>query len=66
MIILALGVLITSLLHLVAAFPSLKASLKARTGERAIGLAVQPDGGAVLAGFEYASTPHVLVARAWG
>ena len=37
MIILALGVLITSLLHLVAAFPSLKASLKARTGERAYG-----------------------------
>lgn len=33
--------------------------------EMAVGLALQPDGHPVLAGFEFASTPHVLVARAW-
>lgn len=37
MILLALGVLITALLHLVAAIPSLKSGLKARVGERAYG-----------------------------
>jgi len=37
MILLALGVLLTSLLHLVAAVPSLKARLKAGVGERAYG-----------------------------
>lgn len=34
-------------------------------GELAIGLALQPDGRAVLAGLQYASTPHTLVARVW-
>lgn len=37
MIVLALGVLITTLLHLVAAVPSLKARLKAKVGEKAYG-----------------------------
>lgn len=37
MILLAFGVLITSLLHLVAAVPSLKARVKARIGEKAYG-----------------------------
>ena len=37
MIILAFGVFLESILHLVAAVPSLKASLKARYGERAYG-----------------------------
>ena len=37
MILLALGVLATSLMHLVAAVPSLKARLKERVGERAYG-----------------------------
>lgn len=37
MILLALGVVITALLHLVAAVPSLKSGLKAKVGERAYG-----------------------------
>jgi uncharacterized membrane protein len=37
MIILALGVLLTSILHLVAAVPSLKARLKSQVGDRAYG-----------------------------
>jgi uncharacterized membrane protein len=37
MILLALGVIAMSLLHLVAAVPSLKAGLKSRVGERAYG-----------------------------
>jgi uncharacterized membrane protein len=37
MILLAFGVLATALMHLVAAVPSLKARLKAATGERAYG-----------------------------
>lgn len=37
MILLALGVIVSSLLHLVAAVPSLKAGLKSRVGERAYG-----------------------------
>jgi uncharacterized membrane protein len=37
MILLVLGVLATSLIHLVAAVPALKAGLKARIGERAYG-----------------------------
>ena len=37
MIVLALGVALTALLHLVAAVPSLKSRLKARVGERAYG-----------------------------
>ncbi len=37
MIVLALGVLATSLLHLVAAVPSLKARLKQSVGEKAYG-----------------------------
>ena len=37
MILLALGVLATSLLHLVAAVPSLKTRLKAKVGEKAYG-----------------------------
>ena len=37
MILLAIGVLFTALMHLVAAVPSLKARLKARIGERAYG-----------------------------
>ena len=37
MILLALGVLLTSLLHIVAAVPSLKARLKGAVGERAYG-----------------------------
>jgi uncharacterized membrane protein len=37
MIVLALGVLVTSLLHLVAAVPSLKARLKSQVGERVYG-----------------------------
>lgn len=37
MILLALGVLLTSLMHLVAAVPSLKARIKQRVGERAYG-----------------------------
>jgi uncharacterized membrane protein len=38
MILLAFGVLATSLMHLVSAVPPLKARLKQRTGERAYGL----------------------------
>lgn len=37
MILLAFGVILTALLHLVAAVPSLKARLKSRVGERAYG-----------------------------
>lgn len=37
MILLTLGVLVTTLLHLVAAVPSLKSRLKAKVGERAYG-----------------------------
>ena len=37
MIVLALGVILTSLLHLVAAVPSLKTTLKARVGEKTYG-----------------------------
>lgn len=37
MIILAFGVLLTALLHLAAAIPSLKTALKAKVGERAYG-----------------------------
>ena len=37
MIVLALGVILTALLHLVAAVPSLKARIKASVGERAYG-----------------------------
>ena len=70
MILLALGVLATSLMHLVAAVPSLKSRLKARVGERAygplFGLASLVGIAIIVAGWKLSDFVAVYEPPAWG
>ena len=70
MILLFIGVLLTALMHLVAAVPSLKAKLKARVGERAygplFGIASLAGIAIIVLGWRASDFVHVYDPPEWG